>query len=209
MFSRAAQSLIDHAKDIAAARRDSELSLDVLVASAASDHGARQMLAQGLRREPAEVARQFEAPDQSRRWPGAIPVSTEVRETVAFAKALVPRYPLAEHPTLIDATHLVCALCRAVLMRDSRGIDTRDEDRLRALLERWINRAAEPASLGDLANRARDVRRELLARLHGQDAAVHQFVEGLFGTEVVADVDGERRRPCGLFVFAGPPSRVS
>ena len=132
-------------------------------------------------------------------------MSTEVRETVAFAKALVPRYPLAEHPTLIDATHLVCALCRAVLMRDSRGIDTRDEDRLRALLERWINRAAEPASLGDLANRARDVRRELLARLHGQDAAVHQFVEGLFGTEVVADVDGERRRPCGLFVFAGPP----
>ena len=41
--------------------------------------------------------------------------------------------------------------------------------------------------------------------MYGQEHAVHQFVEGLFNIEVVGSADTARRKPAGLFVFAGPP----
>ena len=64
---------------------------------------------------------------------------------------------------------------------------------------------AAPASLQDLAQRLRALRDELLAKVFGQEHAVHDFVEGLFNAEVVAAADEERRAPRALFVFAGPP----
>jgi ATP-dependent Clp protease ATP-binding subunit ClpA len=48
------------------------------------------------------------------------------------------------------------------------------------------------------------LRQELLTRLFGQDHAIQQFVDGLFNVEV-ASTDTARRKPAGLFVFAGPP----
>lgn len=60
-------------------------------------------------------------------------------------------------------------------------------------------------SLGELTRRLRGLRTELLQRVYGQTHAVQQFIDGLFNTEVVAAADTERRKPAGLFVFAGPP----
>lgn len=59
--------------------------------------------------------------------------------------------------------------------------------------------------LPDLSARIAQVRRELLARVFGQEHAVAAFTEGLFCAEVVAGVDAERKGPRGIFVFAGPP----
>ncbi|MCC7079656.1 MAG: AAA family ATPase [Burkholderiales bacterium] len=64
--------------------------------------------------------------------------------------------------------------------------------------------AVEP-SLGTLTQRLRALRTGLLARVCGQEHAVHAFVDGLFNVEVVVSADTGRRQPAGLFVFAGPP----
>jgi cell division protease FtsH len=67
--------------------------------------------------------------------------------------------------------------------------------------------AGAPAvsSLGELTRRTRALRRELLEKIFGQAHAIHQFVEGLFNVEVVSAGDPQRKRPAGLFLFAGPP----
>ncbi len=64
---------------------------------------------------------------------------------------------------------------------------------------------ASSPSLGDLTRRMRVLRQDLLDKIHGQDHAIHQFVEGLFDVEVVGSADTGRKRPAGLFLFAGPP----
>ncbi len=64
---------------------------------------------------------------------------------------------------------------------------------------------AQPPSLADLTQKLRALREKLEANVFGQDHAIAQFIDGLFNSEVVAAVDEERRKPCGLFVFAGPP----
>ena len=60
-------------------------------------------------------------------------------------------------------------------------------------------------SLGELSATLKRLRDELRTKVFGQDHAIHAFVEGLFNAEVVAAADESRRRPKGLFVFAGPP----
>ena len=59
--------------------------------------------------------------------------------------------------------------------------------------------------LAELSDRVKKLRDQLRAKIFGQDHAIQAFVEGLFSAELVADVDTDRRRPKGLFVFAGPP----
>jgi ATP-dependent metalloprotease FtsH len=66
-------------------------------------------------------------------------------------------------------------------------------------------KAPELTPLAGLSDTVKKLRDGLRARVFGQDHAIQAFVEGLFGAEFVADVDTERRRPKGLFVFAGPP----
>jgi ATP-dependent Clp protease ATP-binding subunit ClpA len=74
-----------------------------------------------------------------------------------------------------------------------------------ALLVKWAEEEMRPPGLGELTRRLRTLRQALLSQVHGQDQAVHQFVEGLFNVEIVARADVSRRKPAGLFVFAGPP----
>ncbi|MDR1223445.1 MAG: AAA family ATPase [Tannerella sp.] len=59
--------------------------------------------------------------------------------------------------------------------------------------------------LTGLAGRIRNMRQALLNNVFGQDHAVHAFAEGIFNAEVLAAADKKRKRPCALFVFAGPP----
>ena len=61
------------------------------------------------------------------------------------------------------------------------------------------------AALDNLIDRLRRLRSSLLAKVFGQDHAVHAFVEGLFNAEVVAAADSNRKSPRALFIFAGPP----
>jgi len=64
---------------------------------------------------------------------------------------------------------------------------------------------AEPVSLGALTRRLRALREKLEKCVFGQSPAIGQLIDGLFNTEVVAPAESERRKPSGLFVFAGPP----
>jgi ATP-dependent metalloprotease FtsH len=61
------------------------------------------------------------------------------------------------------------------------------------------------AQLPGLAERIRHLRDSLMEKILGQDHAVHEFSESLFGAELLADADDERRQPRAIFVFAGPP----
>ncbi len=60
-------------------------------------------------------------------------------------------------------------------------------------------------TLGELTRSTRALRQELLGKIFGQAHAIHQFVEGVFNVEVLSAADKERKRPAGLFLFAGPP----
>jgi ATP-dependent metalloprotease FtsH len=61
------------------------------------------------------------------------------------------------------------------------------------------------AQLPGLAERIRHLRSSLMEKVFGQDHAVYEFSESLFGAELFAEADEERRRPRAIFVFAGPP----
>jgi len=65
--------------------------------------------------------------------------------------------------------------------------------------------AATVVDLGELTGRLKELRGRLLETILGQDHAIHAFVEGLFNAEATAAADEKRRRPKGVFVFAGPP----
>lgn len=101
-----------------------------------------------------------------------------------------------------DARHLVRAAFAALA---GRGTGSEGDAAPTTAASPAEKTPTAPSSLGELTRRLRGLRTELLQRVHGQTHAIQQFIDGLFNTEVVAAADTERRRPCGLFVFAGPP----
>lgn len=62
----------------------------------------------------------------------------------------------------------------------------------------------EMQTLTDFSERIRSMRQALLAKIFGQDHAIHAFAEGIFNAGILAGVDEKRRQPRALFVFAGP-----
>ncbi|MBI3795864.1 MAG: AAA family ATPase [Deltaproteobacteria bacterium] len=101
-----------------------------------------------------------------------------------------------------DARHLVRA---AFAVLAERGTGVVEEASPTAMVSPADNTPTRQSSLGELTRRLRGLRTELLQCVYGQSHAVQQFIDGLFNIEVVATADTERRRPAGLFVFAGPP----
>jgi ATP-dependent metalloprotease FtsH len=73
-------------------------------------------------------------------------------------------------------------------------------------IEKKGNLAPEDDStIGHLTGFLKKLREQLREKIFGQDHAVYSFIEGLFNAEIVAGADELRRRPKGIFVFAGPP----
>lgn len=48
------------------------------------------------------------------------------------------------------------------------------------------------------------IREELMSKVYGQNHAIHNFVDGLWNSELIAMSDENRKRPRGVFLFAGP-----
>ncbi|MBI3304582.1 MAG: AAA family ATPase, partial [Deltaproteobacteria bacterium] len=205
MFTSDAQAVIDQAKDVAASRGENQLTLGAITTSIGMDHRGAQFLSQCLNIDEAELRRRFPPPTPLQRCPGKLALSQNVRDMLTFAKALVGKAPMPSHPSLIALPHLVCAVVRSFPAGDLREIEPLNEARLLALLAGWVEESTRPPSLGELTRRLRALRHELRRRVYGQDQAIQQFIDGLFNTEVVAAADTERRKPAGLFVFAGPP----
>ena len=206
MFSPDAQTAIDSAKDVGFTRGDKELTLGAIATALVMLGPAHAMLAAVLSTQEAVLQQHFKSPESLRRCQAKMPLAENVRAMLAAAKELVKAVPSRRDPGLIALPHLVCATARAFSDGDlPAGAKRPDEERASGLLLNWADEQSKPPSLGDLTRRLRTLRQDLISRVHGQDHAVHQFVEGVFNIEVVARADTSRRKPAGLFVFAGPP----
>jgi ATP-dependent metalloprotease FtsH len=205
MFLQEAQTVIDQAKDVAASRGNSHLTLSAIATSLVMDRRGMRLLAECLETEQAELRRLFPPPDLLQQCPGKLGLAQEVRDMLARARELVKKVPAPSHAALIALSHLTGAVALSLPVLQLFGKHPPGETQVTQLLVRWLEEETRPASLGDLTRRLRTLRRTLLERVYGQEHAVHQFVEGLFNIEVVGNADTTRRKPAGLFVFAGPP----
>ena len=125
----------------------------------------------------------------------------------ALELASVEGVPDRSHPGYINVRHLACATAMSEMVtRDlPGGINPLDRNEALQLLTDWSMEGELRDSIGGLVNRLRDLRSELLARIFGQDHAVHAFVEGLYNAEITTSIDQDRKKPAAVFVFAGPP----
>ena len=57
----------------------------------------------------------------------------------------------------------------------------------------------------NLICKLKKLRSDLLSKVTGQSHAIHLFIEGLYDYELVKKIDDKRKRPLGVFIFAGPP----
>jgi ATP-dependent metalloprotease FtsH len=203
MFTAEAQRVIDLGKDIAVTRGDARLTVQAIALALATTPRAVSMLCACLAIDAVELERHLPAIGDRQHCAGTLPLADDCRAMLGRAKALAEKLPLAAQPGRIALAHLVGAVAQS--LPASQGLESVGEDSVLHLLAKWIEDESKPPSLGGLTQRLRALRRELLARVSGQDSAVHQFVEGLFSVEVVGTADVHRRQPAGLFVFAGPP----
>ncbi|MEE9255137.1 MAG: AAA family ATPase, partial [Pseudomonadales bacterium] len=205
MFTSEAQFVIDRGKDVAVSRDEGELTLTAVATSVAMNTRGATLLASCLSVDPAALSANFPAPDPLRRCSGKLPLAQDVRDMLGRAKDLVKKVPASSHQSLIALPHLVCTLAQSLPEDAGPDFERPSQNSVMELLTEWIEEEARPPSLGELTRRVRALREELLRQIYGQDQAMHQFVEGLFNVEVVREADTARRKPAGLFVFAGPP----
>ncbi len=115
--------------------------------------------------------------------------------------------PDRTHPGFIALEHLVCgvAMSRAAVEMLGGGLAPLAREEALNLLTSWMDDLASDLSLGELVERLRSLRAELLSKVFGQDHAAQAFVEGLYNAQVTAAADKDRKRPEGIFIFVGPP----
>jgi ATP-dependent metalloprotease FtsH len=207
MFSADAQKLIDRAKDVSSTRNEKQITLSTLAVALTADDNACGLLAEALSITGHALQKHFKMPSPPlKRAEAKMALADSVRETLALAKTMVKAVPARHDSGLITVPHLVCATARTLPGEElPTGATRPTEERASTLLMKWIDESAKPPKLGALTRRLRTLRQELLSRVYGQEHAVHQVVEGLFNVEVIARADSGRRKPAGLFVFAGPP----
>ena len=206
MFTEQAQRLLDQAKGDALMRGAQQLTLESLLAAVAQHAEARVLLGRCVGPLAEDLRERYpRVQPLGAVHPGRMRLSSELQAAIGQARELARQVPDRLHPGLVGLRHLVCALAMsrpACAMLDAAPISQRD-----ALghLASWYESDAKVPELGDLAQRLRRLRGELLSKVFGQDHAVHAFVEGLFNAQVVAHADTARKAPCAVFVFAGPP----
>lgn len=60
-------------------------------------------------------------------------------------------------------------------------------------------------SFFDLIGNLRELKKELMSKIFGQDQAIQTVIEGLYNAEIDASLNKDRNKPESVFVFAGPP----
>ncbi len=204
MFTQDAQQIIERAKDLAVSKGDQRLALEVLATALAADPRGALMLAACLGVKPEALSQLFPPLEVRERCSGKLPLAEELRAAVSQAEVLASKLPPPGKPSAIDLPHLAAAIALCLPRAANRPVPL-DEAALCRLIPQWFAAGGDAAGLGPLTQNLRRMRQELLAKVHGQAHAVHQFVDGLFNVEVVAAADTARRQPAGLFVFCGPP----
>jgi len=209
MFTEKAQVIIDLAKDCAFAQAKEKLDIESLLAAVGSDAEAGVRLAECIANgDVAAIRAKCPELGQPAPCPGKLDLAEPLRKVITNAAELASGegVPDRVHPGLIDTLHLVCAIAVSPEACRLLGglVPLAREDALR-ILTAWYQDAGISVSISTLVSKLRGLRSELLARIFGQDHAVHTFIEGLYNAEVTAATDKERKRPAAVFVFAGPP----
>ncbi|HNQ87735.1 MAG TPA: AAA family ATPase [Verrucomicrobiota bacterium] len=205
MFTERAQTIIDAAKDYAFSSGDQQLTLAAFAPAAVRQPEATIMLAEFLMLTPDQLREKVPPTPPPAACPGKLPLSEPVRAMLEAARELAQEVPDRSQPGLIDLQHLLMALALSREFCALLGVAPMPrEDAVRALADSYQREGGTPA-IGDLMERLRRMRLELLNRVFGQDHAIEAFVEGVFNAEIVATADVRRREPRAVFVFAGPP----
>jgi ATP-dependent metalloprotease FtsH len=205
MFTEKAQSVIDLAKDLACSDGSAELGLVHLLAAVARHSEGRVLLAEAVGLTPDQLLKAYPELPEPTPCPGKLPLGAAVRNLLNMAKGLAEEVPDRTHPGLIDIRHLACAIASSREAGELLKVACRSRETIVAMLAAWYERDARAPRLDELTEQLRKRRDELLAKVFGQNHAVHSFVEGLFNAEVVAAADTARKGPQAIFVFAGPP----
>jgi cell division protease FtsH len=205
MFTSKAQRIIDLAKDYAFSAGASEMKLSAVLTAIGVQAEAGVLLAECLSMTPDELRAACPEQAEPASCPGKLPLAEEVRTMLARAKEFCDEAPDRLQPGLIDLRHLVCAIANSREACTVLRAKSMARDDAIAQLDAWYDSAVQVPNLGELTDRLRGLRADLLTKVYGQDHAVHAFVEGLFNAEVVAAADVDRKAPRSLFVFAGPP----
>jgi ATP-dependent metalloprotease FtsH len=206
VFTDQAQQILDQAKTYAFTQKKDELTLEILLAIIKQNVEARVILARcvGISVDQLSEQSAILTPEVTL-YAKKIHLSNEVQEVIKQAHELAMKVPDRTHPGLIGLRHLIFAM---VMSRDFCNIlDVKQISEKKAIehLSDLYDSDEEVSELGDLTERIRIMRTELLKKVFGQDHAVHAFVEGLFNAEVIAHADTARKSPSAIFVFAGPP----
>lgn len=205
MFTVKAQMLVDSAKAIARGADRTELDLNSLAKSITHNIECRVLLASCLGLTPNALP----SPEAGLNEDGAktepMRVAGQVREVLGRAREFAREVPDRQYPGLIDQRHILSAMAASHRACSEWNVQPIDRKTALSHLYGWYEREGSAVGIDVLVNRLRSLRTELLAKVFGQDHAVHAFVEGLFNAEVVASAETKRRTPRAVFVFAGPP----
>jgi ATP-dependent metalloprotease FtsH len=204
MFTDKAQAIIDLAKDFAHAEHAEELTVPMVLAAAAEQPGTAFVFAEcvGLTTELVRAA----CPEYRKpvHFGGKLALASSVHELLTRARDFAEAAPDHTHPGLINHRHLACALAGSKEVCEMLKVSPLKKDKALSLLLEWGEQEGASPRLQELAETMRRLRANLLAKVYGQDHAIHSFVEGLFNSEVTAAADVKRRTPRSTFVFAGP-----
>lgn len=210
MFTEKAQTIISMAKDRAYTLGREALDVDCLLAAIGADNESGTRLAECLTGGDTTNLRghcgEFGKPGPC---PGTMKPDDAVRALLETACELAggEGIPDRTHPGLVSLEHLICAVAMSADVAQLLGdpVVPIGIKQAMAILARWLIDQSNSLSLSGLTGQLRGLRRELLSKVFGQDHAVHAFVEGLYNAQVIAHADMDRKRPMGVFVFAGPP----
>jgi len=205
MFTDKAQTVINLAKDYAFTGGSAVLDLAALVAAMMRQPEASVLLGECFHVKLEQLRQACPERPEPSACREKLPLAEPVRTLLSSAKLLAEEPPHRRRPGLIDVRHLVGAVAtsrEACAVLNQSPMTT---EAVCGLLASWYERDAQAPRLEELTERLRRLRAELMAKVFGQDHAIHAFVEGLFNAEVMAAADIQRRRPQAVFVFAGPP----
>lgn len=205
MFTDKAQAVIDRAKDYAFSNGSAELTVSFLLVAMGKHSESLVLLAECVGLTPEKLRGSLPEYPEPVACPGKLPLAQPLRTILTHAGELAEEVPDRFHPGLIDLKHLACAMAMSQEAGVILNITPALRESMTTLLASWYERDAQSPPMHELIENLRIMRSELLAKVFGQDHAIHAFVEGLFNAEAVAAADKKRKAPKALFVFAGPP----
>ncbi len=212
-FGEDGQVVLERAKRIAIARDGdrARLSLDSLVRAVACDPVALERLAACLAVPPGSIMEAFSAPpDYSEAESRALKLTPDFKEVFEKAQQLAGLAPTGRtgKPGL---AHILGALSQTMPADRLPEMRSPSKDEVLESIRQWSRESTATdkpigaANLGAFARRARGLRDALRRSVFGQDHAIAQLAEGVFGSELRSSAGITQAGPAGVFLFAGPP----